>query len=173
MGRTEHHGAQFAAARVGQTQRTRRGGEAGAQCLVGVRRVAERLAAGRLRGAAAQDHAECGLGVQGDRRAEREAGRHDAIEDHAAHAIGIAPQVVLRDPRPVGHPVEIHLGGAERLAHSLEVADRDAGGVLRHIMLRAQGVETFPGRGVDDPVADRRGRLRTVEAVQQRVDLAR
>ena len=79
---------------------------------------------------------------------------------------------MLRDPRAVGHPVEVHLGGAERLAHGLEVADGDAGRVLRHIMLRAQGVETVLGRGVDEPVADRRSRLRTVKAEQQRVELA-
>ena len=93
------------------------------------RRVAERGAARRLAGAARQDVGERALGVQRHVRSERRTDGHDAVEDHAAHVLREAPQVLLRDARAVGGGVEIDAPVAERGAHALEVRDRQGGGV--------------------------------------------
>ena len=45
----------------------------------------------------------------GDVRPERQLHGHDAIENGGAHALRIATQVMLRDPRAIGNRIEIQL----------------------------------------------------------------
>jgi hypothetical protein len=71
-------------------------------------------------------------------RTERELGRHDAVEHDGAHARGIAPQVLEREPCAIGDPDQFDPLRAEPGASRLEVLYRGA----RRIEARV-GVEPF------------------------------
>ncbi len=87
-------------------------------------------------GRAAREHAvERALRLDRDVRHQRERRRHDAVQHDRARVLREAARIVLRDARAVGAAEDVDLRVAERRAHGVEVAHRDA----RRVELRAAG----------------------------------
>ncbi len=115
--------------RIGERDGDRAATKRGVEARELLRERREALVAGRV-GRAAREHAlERALRLDGDLRHERERRRHDAVEHDGARAVREAAHVVLRDARAVRAAEDVDLGVAERRAHGVEVADRDAGRV--------------------------------------------
>src|SRR5207248_5373772 len=114
-----------------------------------LRGIAEAAAAGRLRRAAREDIEERALSIERRLWPEGEWGRHDPVENHGAHALGEAAQVVLRDARAVRGAVEVDALVAEGGAHALEILNRDARRVPSHLGTRAEVPEAAPRGGGD------------------------
>ena len=100
-------------------------------------RVAEGLGAGGLVGALAEDLLERGLEVDGVFAAQRQFGRHHAVQDDAAHRVRMLARIFLGHAGAVGAAVEVELRRTDRLAQRLDVAGRDGGGVLAGVGVQA------------------------------------
>ncbi len=120
-----------------------------AHALVIARRVPEVPAAVLVGRTAAQNAAQCLLGIDRHRRTHGELGRHDAIEDERAHTSGEAAQVLLRDAGAVGNTVEVDALVAESCAHALKIRHRKTRGVVGGARARTQQIEAALRGGED------------------------
>ena len=102
--------------------------------------VGETLIAGFIGGTAIEDRVDGSLALDGDLGPEGELRRNHPVEDDAAGRVGESTCKMLRDPCPVGDPVEIQAGVAERLAHGFEVFDSEAGCEIARVV--RQRIET-------------------------------
>jgi hypothetical protein len=97
---------------------------------------------------------EGGVAVGDERKRQLHRRGRDAVEDHGAHPVGMAPQVLEPHARAVGTSPEVHLGVAQRTAHLVEVLHRRA----RHVKprVRIQLGEAFRDHGFRQRVLEQR-----------------
>src|SRR3569833_679561 len=110
--------------------------------MVVLPRIAKPALTGTFSRAASENSLERAFCIDRYVCAEGNLGRHDAVEYEATRVLRIAPQVVLGDARPVGHPVEVDLLVAERLPYAIEIFDGHTRGVQRYVRPGIQRLQT-------------------------------
>jgi hypothetical protein len=127
----------------------------------------------RIRRARRQQRVERRLAVARERLRQPQRRVDDGVEHEPSHCLGMAPQQLERDPRPIRHRDDVPARDAEGTPDGVQILDRQVSAEVAQVAVR-QPLQPFAAGGEAgalarrvDQLGQRRGRRRRL-AVQRR-----